>query len=125
MMKLTRTDTIIILILLALTVWSFNANSYFFKADSGSTASVYIDGKLTYKIDLSINKKYHVPVPNGAAEVEVSSGKLYIKKSPCPRQICMHQSPISNEGESLICVPNSMVIKIDGDADKNLDSVTK
>jgi hypothetical protein len=122
-MRATKADKLIILILFTLTIFSYNVNSHL--NQSGENALLYIDGSLAYKIALSSDKEYEITVPNGEAVINVTDGKLFITSAPCPRKICVNGSPISKRGESLICVPNRMFIKIDGKEERGLDSVTK
>jgi hypothetical protein len=122
-MKITKADKILIIILFILTLLTFNTKSFFSKA--GSAALLYIDGSLVYKIDLNIDKEYELDVVNGTAKIKVTGGKLYMKESPCPRKICVSDSPVFKEGDSLICVPNKIVVKIQGKGEGKLDAFTK
>ena len=40
----------------------------------------------------------------------------------CPDQICVHQAPISHVGETIICLPNRVVVTIVGDSAPALDT---
>ena len=122
-MKATNADKILIAALFILTAMSFNVRSYF--NGVGSDALLYLDGKLTYKILLNDDGEHKIDVPNGTTTIKVSGGKLYITDAPCPLKICIHESPIFNEGDSLICVPNGLVVKINGGGGEKLDTVTK
>ena len=121
-MKITKADIIIILALFILTVLSFKVMSRI--SAQGNEAHVHIEGKLTHKIDLSVDKEYSVDVQNGNVTIKVAGGKLYITEADCPRKICIDDSPISMKGESLICVPNKLVIGIEGGSD-GLDTITQ
>jgi hypothetical protein len=123
-MKATKADKLIILMLFALTLLSFNVRSYFGAA--GKEAHVFLDGKLKYTISLDHEKEYKIRVLNGEATIEVFDGKLYIMEAPCPLKICIKDSPISREGEALVCVPNNMIVKVAGSKEEEvLDTVTK
>ncbi len=122
-MKATKFDKFIILLFFLGTLLSFNVKSYF--GDSGTTAFVYKNGELVYTIDLNSYKEYTLEVPDGAVKIAVIDGKLYMRESPCPLKICMMSSPIFRAGDSIICVPNRIVIKVKGEASEELDSITR
>lgn len=52
----------------------------------------------------------------GNEKVEISGNKIRIAESPCPDQICVKQGWISMPGQSIICVPGSIVIYIEGES---------
>lgn len=122
-MKTTKADKILILAFFVLTLFSFNIRSLF--GGAGDTAHVYLDGKLLYKIDLSSDINCDIPLSSGTAKVKVSGGKLYMTDSPCPRKICVNSSPIYKKGDSIVCVPNRIAIRIIGDDENGLDTITK
>ena len=47
-----------------------------------------------------------------------------MESADCPDQICVRQKAISKEGESIICLPNKVVVSIVGGEEKELDAVT-
>ena len=122
-MKTTRSDKLIIIVLFILAMFSYKAMSHF--NVQGSEAHVFVDGKTVYKIDLGKKDAYAIEVKNGRVVIEVTDGKLYITSADCPRKICVDDSPISMAGESLICIPNNMIVKITGKGEAQLDTVTR
>ena len=48
----------------------------------------------------------------------IENGKVYVKSATCPDGICVGHRPIFRNGESIICLPNRVVITviIDNDA---------
>ena len=43
--------------------------------------------------------------------VEVSGGAVSIRSSTCPNGNCVKCAPIQSEGETIICLPNRLVIR--------------
>ncbi|MFW6129099.1 MAG: NusG domain II-containing protein [Candidatus Aminicenantaceae bacterium] len=93
------------------TVATFQSN--YKSLNPGKTASVFINGEMTEKISLYNNavKTYHLK--NGTINVVVSERKAWISDSCCPQKICLYSTPISLEGERIICAPNHFLIQID------------
>ena len=42
----------------------------------------------------------------------ISEGAAYVSEANCPDGICAAHKPVSHNGESIICLPNKVVIKV-------------
>ena len=76
------------------------------------TYSLLEDREITVKQDGHINK------------VTINDGKVSMSFSDCKGQDCVEHSDISLSGESIICLPNKVVLEITG-SDDGYDSVAK
>ena len=56
--------------------------------------------------------------------LEIKDGAVHMLYADCPDQICVHQKAISRNGESIICLPNKIVLKIVDGEEAELDAVT-
>ncbi len=63
--------------------------------------------------------------PLGETRVEVKEGQVRIVDSPCPRHICVSMGWISRSGETLVCIPNGLVVRIEGKEGSGFDAVTQ
>ena len=86
----------------------------------GNAAIVYYDNKEILKINLKIDNTYTVEGYNGDVTLEVSNGKIKVSDEISPKHLCSRQGYISNSYESIICLPNKIVVKID---DSEIDAV--
>jgi hypothetical protein len=75
-------------------------------------ASIFRDGELLFQ-HLRLDKDQEVVLLNGHMMLEVKDGRLRVKESDCPRRICLHTGWIQHPGETIVCLPNKMVIEID------------
>lgn len=48
----------------------------------------------------------------GDSVILISTNYVKMLDSPCPNKLCIKQGKIYNPGESIICVPNQIIIKI-------------
>lgn len=80
----------------------------------GKTAVVYYEDKEILKIDLNTNKEYTVKGYLGDVVLEVKNNKIRVKEENSYNHICSKEGYISESGKSLICLPNKIIIKIDG-----------
>ena len=57
---------------------------------------------------------------------EIQNGEVNMKEADCPDQLCIHQGPIHIQGETIVCLPNRVVLEITGiDTEEQLDGVVQ
>lgn len=57
---------------------------------------------------------------------EIKGGKVNMIEADCPDQLCIRQGSIHIQGESIVCLPNRVVLEITGnDKDDQLDGVVQ
>ena len=60
---------------------------------------------------------------------EIKDGKVNMIQAECPDHLCMHQGPAKTQGETIVCLPNKVVLEIsakDGSTDENqIDSLVQ
>ena len=57
--------------------------------------------------------------------IEIKNGEASMIEADCPDQICVHEKAISADGESIICLPNKIVVEVESDKESELDAVMK
>jgi hypothetical protein len=89
-------------------------------------AVISAEGKVVRIIDLAAGGRtttFTVTGRGGPALVEVAGKRIRIAEAPCPRHICVAHGWIENPGESIVCVPGEILIRIEGTAP--VDAVTQ
>ncbi len=82
--------------------------------NGGKTAAVYVDGELYGSYPLPEDTSVEIHSSNGGRNLLViEDGKAYVSDASCPDLICAHESAKSSVGESIICLPNKVVIAIE------------
>lgn len=61
----------------------------------------------------------------GKNTLVVEDGAAYMEEADCPDQICVRHRRISRNGESIICLPNQVVISVKSSEDSELDGVAR
>ncbi len=56
--------------------------------------------------------------------MEIKDGQADITKAYCPDKICVDQRPVSRQGESLVCLPNKVVVEIENGGEPEIDGST-
>jgi hypothetical protein len=45
----------------------------------------------------------------------IQDGYAYMKEADCPDGLCIHQGRIHKAGQSIVCLPNRVVVTIESD----------
>lgn len=61
-----------------------------------------------------------LPVGHSFNLLAVTEGSIMMEAADCKDQICVRHIPIRNAGESIICLPNKLVIEVSGSADLSM-----
>lgn len=110
-----KTDWILIPLILIISLLPL------FSSQEDSSVVVIRAGGKTYRYSVNQNQQAAIPGPLGDTVVEIKEGKVRILSSPCPNHTCMRGS-ISRYPESLVCLPNDVIVQIEGEGET--DAVT-
>lgn len=120
-LNLTRWDKILISVLLVLNCLLF------VQVDFGARQGdwVVIEAKHTgvRRLPLATNQVVHVEGRLGHLEVEIKDGKARVTRASCPNQICVKSGAIQYADRLIACVPNQVVIRIEGRRQRGVDAV--
>jgi hypothetical protein len=112
-----------VLTIFALTVFLFARELF----PSGTNVEISVDNKPMYTLLLRDNRTVTVKGPLGESVIEINKGKVRMKSSPCPDQICVFQGWIDRG--AIICLPNKVIVSVTGheqqSTDSDLDAVTR
>ncbi|SHO49427.1 NusG domain II-containing protein [Anaerocolumna xylanovorans] len=118
-----KKDIILLLIILFIAL----ASLLIFKITQkdGNMVVVTIDGAV-YK-EYPLNKDISVDiqgVKGGTNHLVIKDGYADVTEASCPDKICVKSRKISKTGESIICLPNKVVVKIEGKDSPEVDGST-
>lgn len=92
----------------------------------GAYGVIESQGNAGRRLDLSSDQEVSVSGPLGETVVEVKDGRIRVKRSPCPHQVCVKMGFKGTDGDVVACVPNRVVVRVTGDKDTNsIDGVTR
>lgn len=83
----------------------------------GRTVVAEIDGKVVFTAPLDGARRVDLNGPLGKTELQIAAGEARILASPCPNKICIGMGAISRSNELLACVPNRLLVRIEGGDD--------
>ena len=115
-LKFCKGDLIAIVIVIALIILTGFVFRKVIGTEEGSRVVVYEDGKVIREIPLTEETEF---VVEGlyTNKIAVRDGKAAVIESDCPGGDCMHSGWISESGRSIICLPNRVEVRIEGESD--------
>jgi hypothetical protein len=115
----TRGDVILVISAVIVAILAWAGFTYLPAKHQELVAIVTVDGKEVSRLAVSTQtlKLVAIPVPRGEATLEYGHGKVRVlpmDHTVCPNEICWRTGWISSSGQSIVCVPNRMVITLQG-----------
>ncbi|MBR3692738.1 MAG: NusG domain II-containing protein [Clostridia bacterium] len=87
---------------------------------SGERLTVLCDGEFFAEYPLS--RDCVVELAGNAFEIR--DGEVFMCRADCPGGDCLKSRPVSRAGESIVCLPNRLILRIDGKDNDAPDAVT-
>ena len=120
-----RYDIILIIGLLVITM--VIAMAVRFTKKTGKTVVVSVDGVVKYTFPLDEDIEFKIEGYEGGTNyLVIKDGEAYLTEASCPDLLCVHMGKISSQGQSIICLPNRVVVEIrdDNESDpKEFDAI--
>lgn len=90
------------------------------KTTPGSSVVVEVDGKTVASYPLDTDGVF---VLNGGTNtLEIKDGKARISDADCPNMQCVRQGWISRGGQSIVCLPNKLIVTVTS-SDRSVDYI--
>ncbi len=118
---------IIILILIFAVLLALLLVYVFRDRDSGNRIRISVSGEIFGEYNLDEDQE--IPIVSGGEVTNIliiEDGKANMTEANCPDQICVNMSPISAENETIICLPNKIVVEvISSDEEADFDVIVQ
>ena len=90
--------------------------------ESGAEAVVTVDGTEVGRYPLS--KAGTFPLNGGTNILVIENGEAWVTEANCPDKICMGMGKISRNGDFIACLPNRLLIVVEGGEKAVVDGKT-
>lgn len=120
-MEFKKKDGILILTILCIAVLTILVH-VFIGGKGASKAIVKVNGEIQGVYSLSEDQE--IEINHGTNILQLKNGKADMIEADCPDQLCVHQKKISMNHESIICLPNRVVVEIESSENSEYDAVT-
>lgn len=131
--KLTFYDKFFIILILLCSLAGFILNLTLEAAGEQKYITVYVDNEFVMEESFNEETEKTVPFPFGenkehVAVLEIKQGRVRLlpieDKALCPRGICSHTGWISHSYQSIVCVPNRIIVSFRDQRPEGIDGVT-
>lgn len=81
----------------------------------GDTVKVTVDGELYGTYSLSEPRTEEIRTGDDGGQINrliIRDGKAHMEYATCPDGICVSHRPIFRNGESIVCLPNRVVVTV-------------
>ena len=89
------------------------------------SASLQVGGEVVRRLPLDEAARIEVPGPAGVSAVVVDGGRVRVAAAPCARQICVRRGWLRAVGDVAVCVPNHLVVRVEGEGGPAFDGVSR
>jgi hypothetical protein len=120
-MSFNRGDKILVVLLVF-----FNAGLFYYFGSGfnrGDWVVIQVEAKTVARFPLMTDRVAHVQGRLGTTEIEIKQGKARIVRSPCKLKICIKSGYIQYADRLSACLPNRVVVRIEGQNQRDLDAV--
>ncbi len=123
---LTRYDKILLVVILIACIagFIFVKIKYFRSYVKPHIVIIEVEGKEVRRIDLHGIENVKIKGVRGVTLVEIQEHKVRVSDSDCPNHTCVKQGWISYKGQNIICIPNQVVVRIEGE-NELYDAITR
>ncbi len=125
-MKLNKFDIGYMIFVVIVAISLFVSSFYIFGNTVGATATITYDREAILEVDLTKNQmitlsQNEYPLLLDDMVIEVKDGKIRVKEELSPYHYCSQVGFISKPQQSIICLPNKIMITIQGTQSGGVD----
>jgi len=90
-----------------------------------------VDGTEVGRWPLNEDTEADIDTDFGHNRIEIKAGKVRMIETDCPDGYCRHQSPVSDKGGSIVCLPHHLIIEAESSSEnpasdnEGLDTIAK
>lgn len=122
-MEWKRNDKILIVVILGLIIiW---VAVFLIRGEKpGTQVEVQVDGKVFGVYDLNDDQEILITGAQGGTNLLIiKDGYASVTEASCPDKLCVHQKDIRSDGQTIVCLPNRVVVKVIGGEKPEVDAV--
>lgn len=122
-----KNDMILILALLVVALVSYLGIGLYQEMNTkNGVVVVTIDGVEYGSYPLAVDATERIELADGSYNLLViEDGKADVTEASCPDGICVNHRAIDKRGESIVCLPNKVVVEIMNGEEAEIDFVVK
>ena len=125
MSKYVRKNDIIMLSCIAVLIFVSYGLRIHSMMNNGSTIEITVDGKVYGRYALEQDQRIPVEIDDETKNIVViADGEAYMAEASCPDKLCIHQGRIESRSQSIVCLPNRVIVTVIDGEEPEIDSMT-
>jgi len=116
-----KNDWILIGSVLISALLFFALHSFMGRGQSGQVV-IRVDDEIYGTYDLNCDQTIEIDDSN---TLDITGGQAAMIDADCRDQLCVHQKSISRKNESIICLPNKVIVSIENGEENDVDAVAQ
>lgn len=89
----------------------------------GSIVTVKIDDTLYGTYELTLDQRVEIDQDGHHNVISIKDGAVTMTQSDCKNQVCVEQGAIHKSKQVIVCLPNHVIVSIEGGDDNSMDSI--
>ncbi len=119
-----RNDIILIALVVVVSIVLFIA--MIIRQEDGGMVVVKVSGETWREFSLHEERTINLDFDDGSYNtLVIQDGFVRMSEASCPDQICVNHKEIQKSGETIVCLPNQVVIEIESDSQSEIDAIVK
>ena len=90
--------------------------------ESPEEVVVYVGEQEYARFSIKEDREFLIETEKGTNRLILKDGKADVTEASCPDKICVHQSPISETGETIVCMPNRVIVTVEQASQKGIEN---
>lgn len=122
-----KNDILLILILfLGASAW-WGTSWWLGRGEAASQVQIWQNKVLVGTYPLHGEAPVNIPLGSslGYNTLVIETGAVHMTAASCPDQVCVHTGPISKPGQTIVCLPNRVVVEITGETEGQIDDISQ
>ena len=78
----------------------------------------------TWVYPIDEDRRVSIEGPRGDTVVQIKDSLVRVKESPCPHKLCVSQGWQKHPGAWVACLPNRVIVSIEGERDGDIDGLS-
>ena len=112
---------ILAVLLLAGGFWLFRVLT----REEGGRVEVSVDGQVVMTLPLEEDTSLVLGEGAHTNTLVIRDGAAQVTEASCPDHVCMDRGAVRYDGETIVCLPNKLVVTVVGGEDSGLDGVSR
>ena len=117
-------DCVIIVLVLALALAV--ALPFYLRPNDVLTCEIVQDGAVVQTVKLIGSVQEEIDIEGAVTNhIEITAAGVRFAESDCPDQVCVRSGLLTRAGQSAVCLPNRVIVRLTGAAAPAVDAVVK